>query len=89
MGLAFVVTLLIAIPLGIFSALKQYSFFDHVLTTLAFAGQSLPVFWFGLLLIIIFSVRLKHPVTGKPLAARRGHGHRRRAVLPGVIASRT
>lgn len=67
MGLAFIVTLLIAIPLGVFSALKQYSFFDHVLTTLAFAGQSLPVFWFGLLLIIVFAVELKNPATGKPL----------------------
>lgn len=67
MGLAFVATLLIAVPLGIFSALKQYTFFDHILTTLAFAGQSLPVFWFGLLLIIIFAVELKAPGTGRPL----------------------
>ncbi len=67
MGVAFVVTLLIAIPLGIYSALKQYTPFDHIMTTLAFAGQSLPVFWFGLLLIIIFAVELKVPGTGKPL----------------------
>lgn len=67
MGLAFVVTLLIAVPLGIFSALKQYTFFDHILTALAFAGQSLPVFWFGLLLIIVFAVELQNPGTGKPL----------------------
>ncbi len=59
MGVSFVITLLIAIPLGILSALKQYSIFDQITTTLAFAGQSLPVFWFGLLLIIIFSVTLK------------------------------
>jgi peptide/nickel transport system permease protein len=58
MGAAFIVTLLIAIPLGVLSALRQYSVFDHVATTLAFAGQSLPVFWFGLLLIIVFSVQL-------------------------------
>lgn len=58
MGVSFVVTLLIAVPIGIFSALRQYSLFDHILTTLAFAGQSLPVFWFGLLLIIIFHVEL-------------------------------
>lgn len=67
MSLAFIATLMIAIPLGIFSALKQYTVFDHVLTTLAFAGQSLPVFWFGLLLIIVFSVELTNPGTGKPL----------------------
>jgi peptide/nickel transport system permease protein len=67
MGLAFIVTLLIAIPLGIFSALRQYSFLDHILTALTFAGQSLPVFWFGLLLIIVFAVEIQNPLTGKPL----------------------
>ncbi|MGL4648583.1 MAG: ABC transporter permease [Caldilineaceae bacterium] len=58
MGTAFIVTLLIGIPLGVYSSLHKYSSFDHVATTLAFAGQSLPVFWFGLLLIIVFSVKL-------------------------------
>ncbi len=58
MGVALVVTLLIAIPLGIVSALRQYSFLDTTLTALAFAGNSLPVFWFGLLLIIVFHVTL-------------------------------
>jgi peptide/nickel transport system permease protein len=66
MGVMLIVTLLIAIPLGIISAIKQYTWFDHITTTLAFAGQSLPVFWFGLLLIIIFSVTLKG-ADGKPL----------------------
>jgi peptide/nickel transport system permease protein len=66
MGTMLVITLLIAIPLGILSALKQYSIFDHISTTLAFAGQSLPVFWFGLMLIIVFHVNLKHP-DGTPL----------------------
>ncbi len=59
MGVTLIATLLIAIPLGILSALKQYTWFDHISTTIAFAGQSLPVFWFGLLLIIIFAVTLK------------------------------
>jgi len=66
MGIMLIVTLLIAIPLGIISAIKQYTWFDHITTTLAFAGQSLPVFWFGLLLIIIFAVTLKG-VDGRPL----------------------
>lgn len=66
MGVSFVVTLLIAIPLGMLSALKQYSIFDHIATTLAFAGQSLPIFWLGLLLIIVFSVLLRGP-DGRPL----------------------
>ncbi len=66
MGSMLIVTLLIAIPMGIVSAVKQYSWFDHIVTTLAFAGQSLPVFWFGLLLIIVFHVTLKGS-DGKPL----------------------
>ena len=59
MGVALVVTLLLAIPLGIVSALRQYSLLDTILTALAFAGNSLPVFWFGLLLIIVFHVWLR------------------------------
>lgn len=59
---AFIVTLIIAIPIGIVSALKQYSAFDHVMTTLAFMGQAVPIFWFGLILIIVFHVWLNKPV---------------------------
>lgn len=66
MGVMLAVTLLIAVPLGILSAIRQYTWFDHVTTTLAFAGQSLPVFWFGLLLIIVFHVTLRKP-DGTPL----------------------
>lgn len=61
-----ILTVLIAIPLGIISAVKQYSIFDHVTTSFAFFGQSIPVFWFGLLLIIIFSLTLKR-ADGGPL----------------------
>ncbi len=63
MLVAYVVTLLIAIPIGILSALKQYSLFDHVATFLAFVGQAVPIFWFGLILIIVFNVWLKNPVS--------------------------
>lgn len=66
MGISTLTTLLVAIPLGILSAIKKYSLFDHIATTLAFAGQSLPVFWFGLLLIIVFAVTLRG-ADGKPL----------------------
>ncbi len=66
MGIMMVTTLLVAIPLGILSAVKQYTWFDHISTTIAFAGQSLPVFWFGLLLIIVFAVTLRG-ADGRPL----------------------
>ncbi|MFN3331169.1 MAG: ABC transporter permease [Caldilinea sp.] len=58
MGVALIATLLIAVPLGVLSALRQYSLTDTLLTAFAFAGNSLPVFWFGLLLIMVFSVWL-------------------------------
>src|ERR1700724_2108588 len=58
-GIAYVVSLTIAIPIGILSAVKQYSWFDHVATTFAFIGFSVPTFFTGLLLIIILSVKLQ------------------------------
>jgi len=67
MGFTMLTSLLIAIPLGIYSALKQYSFFDLIATTFSFAGQAIPEFWLGLLLIIIFYATLKNPWTGEPL----------------------
>lgn len=56
MGVAYVLTLLLAIPIGIIAAVKQYSKFDSAVTTFAFIGFSLPNFWFGLMLIIGLSV---------------------------------
>jgi peptide/nickel transport system permease protein len=57
-GTSYVVAVLIAIPLGVISAVRQYSWFDQVVTTLSFIGFSLPTFFTGLLLIITFSVYL-------------------------------
>lgn len=57
-GSAFLLGIAIAIPVGVFSALKQYSLFDQFATTFAFLGFSIPTFFSGLLLIIIFSVQL-------------------------------
>jgi len=48
--------LLIGIPLGIYSAVRQYSRFDYTFTTAAFIGSSMPTFFFGLMFILIFSV---------------------------------
>ena len=58
MGSAYVLTLLIAIPVGVLAAVRQYSWFDYLATGVAFIGLSMPVFWFGLLLILLFSVQL-------------------------------
>jgi peptide/nickel transport system permease protein len=67
MGVTLFIALAVAIPIGVISALKQYSTFDFIVTTLAFAGQALPDFWLGLILIIIFYVWLHNPATGGPL----------------------
>lgn len=58
-GIAYIVSLIIAVPIGILSAVKQYSIFDHIATTFAFMGFSVPTFFTGLLLIIILSVKLQ------------------------------
>jgi peptide/nickel transport system permease protein len=58
LGSAYVVALLIALPVGILSAIKPYSFFDQIATTFAFIGYSLPTFFTGLLAILFFSIYL-------------------------------
>ena len=55
-GLSTLLSLLIALPLGVYSAVRQYSRFDYIFTTLAFMGSAMPVFFFGLLMIIVFSL---------------------------------
>ena len=57
-GASQVVALLIALPVGIYSAAKPYSWFDRIASTLAFIGFSLPTFFTGLLLILLFSIKL-------------------------------
>jgi peptide/nickel transport system permease protein len=58
-GTAYLIAVLIAIPLGVMTAARQYSWFDHIATGLSFAGFSLPTFFTGVLLIVIFGVQLR------------------------------
>jgi len=67
MGSAWLVTLLIAIPIGVYSAVRQYSKFDHAVTAFTFVGQSIPTFWFGLILILVFYSTFDNPSSGAPL----------------------
>jgi len=67
MTVTMLVALVIAIPIGIYSAVKQYSVFDFFATTFSFAGQAIPEFWLGLLLILTFYTWLRNPWTGEPL----------------------
>lgn len=52
------VAVLIGIPLGIISATKQYSLLDYISTLLALGGVAMPNFWLGLMLILLFSLKL-------------------------------
>jgi peptide/nickel transport system permease protein len=58
-GTALIVALMVSIPIGILSAVKQNSMFDHISTIGSVAFYAMPVFWLGLLFIILFSVKFK------------------------------
>ncbi|MDQ6832167.1 MAG: ABC transporter permease [Chloroflexota bacterium] len=57
-ALALIISILVAIPVGVFAAVKQYSFFDGASIFLSTLGISIPNFWLGLMLIILFSLKL-------------------------------
>jgi peptide/nickel transport system permease protein len=56
MSLATVLSIVVGIPIGIYSAIHQYSRTDYAVTTFSFFGSAMPVFWFGLMMILFFSV---------------------------------
>jgi peptide/nickel transport system permease protein len=56
MGTAIGLALVVGVIFGIISAIKQYSWIDFLITTLAFFGQPMPVFWFALMMQLAFSV---------------------------------
>ncbi len=56
---ATVLAILIAIPMGILSAYKRHSVVDNIATVFVVAGQAMPIYWLGLMLIILFGVQLK------------------------------
>ena len=63
--LALGLSLVIALPVGILSAVRRNSLFDHGATFVVFLGTSMPVFWTGIMLIILFAVQLRLlPVSG-------------------------
>jgi peptide/nickel transport system permease protein len=69
--------LLLALPVGIWSAVKRDTWFDQVGKIVALAGQSMPTFWFGILLILFFSLYI-------PLFPTSGYGFGMHLVLPTV-----
>jgi peptide/nickel transport system permease protein len=59
MGVSEVVIIALSLVVGVYSALKQYSFVDHLITGLSFAGYSMPIFWTALLMMFLFAVKFK------------------------------
>ena len=57
-GTALMLTIVVAIPFGVVAALWKGGFVDYALTGIALLGQSIPVFWLGILFVLVFSVQL-------------------------------
>jgi len=73
MGSALVVSLVLAIPIGILQAIKQYSWADRIITTFETIGYAMPTFWLGLILKQFFSVNLKWlPLYGQNTLGKQG-----------------
>ena len=63
--IAMAISLAIAVPVGILNAVRRNSLFDHGATFVVFLGTSMPVFWTGIMLILLFAVQLRMlPVSG-------------------------
>lgn len=55
MGSALAISVTLGVTFGVISAIRQYSWFDYGVTTFAFFGYSMPTFWFGILMMLIFA----------------------------------
>ena len=85
-ALAFLIAVLIAVPTGILAALKRNSWADYLASFVAFVGVSMPSFWLGIMLILIFSVKLRWlPAIGYAELAEDGVVEWfRRLILPSI-----
>jgi peptide/nickel transport system permease protein len=87
LGTAYGLALLIALPVGVISAVRPYSVFDQIATTCAFVGYSLPTFFTGLLFILLFSLYLDwlpfiYSTTIEASGLRWAVEHLRQAAMP-------
>ena len=79
-GVSIVVTVCVAVPLGVVAAVKRNSPLDGVVRFVVLLGQSMPPYWLGLLLILVFAVKLR-------VTPSFGYGDARRLILPAVTLS--
>lgn len=89
MGASFLLAAILAFGLGVLSAVRQYSWFDHTGTGLSFVGIAMPVFWFALILQLVFGVWLGWlPVAGtQTVGATSLADHLLHLVLPATVLS--
>jgi len=89
MGTAFVFAALVALPLGLVSSRHPGGLVDTIGTGASFVGLAMPVFWFGLILQLVFSVRLGWlPVAGTgTIGASSLADHLKHLILPGLVLS--
>ena len=81
---ALIVTILIGVPLGIVSALRPNTWLDSMVTSIGLMGVSIPSFWLGLLLMLLFSLQLGWlPPSGRPVSAFAPGGFQY-LILPGL-----
>jgi peptide/nickel transport system permease protein len=88
MGVALLIALVIAVPLGVLSAIKQYSFLDYLATVSGFAAISIPSFFLSLAAIYVFSLKLGWlPSSGMATVGRPGSAldSARHLVLPALV----
>ena len=79
---AIAIALAVALPLGILAAVKQNTWIDRLATSIALFGQAMPTFWFGLILMIVFGLRLGWlPISGT--------GSWQHYVMPGIVLAFT
>ncbi len=87
-GISLLLAIAVAIPLGVLSAAHRYSIIDHLATFFAFLGMSIPGFWLGIVLIIVFAVQLRWLPSGGmyTLGAPFSVGDRLRyLILPSIV----
>ncbi|WP_089936693.1 ABC transporter permease [Candidatus Entotheonella palauensis] len=72
-----VIAIGVAVPLGIISAVKRYSFIDNLCTIFAISGRAMPIFWLGIMLIIVFAVQLR-------MLPASGYGTWQHLILPAI-----
>jgi len=83
---AMIISLFIAVPMGIASAVKQNSWFDHILRPISIVGLSVPTFWWGILFIILISYYIPSFYSGGYISIFKDFWSNFKAIFPPALA---